>query len=97
MVISQEIKLADTTCSPARLVDEDGKCLAHVYLTEQGSRRRSPQSEEAARRLAACWNVCVGMSTEDVESWAAQNKRKRESLAADEAINCVATPKASTS
>lgn len=87
MIITQELALADTTHSPARVVDEDGNCLGHVYLTEYGSRRRTPQSEEAARRLVACWNVCVGMSTEDVESWAAENKRKRADLAADEAIN----------
>lgn len=87
MIISQELALGDTTRSPAKVIDEDGNCLGLVYLTEYGSRRRSPESEEAARRLVACWNACIGMSTEDVEAWATENKRKRDALAADEAIS----------
>lgn len=87
MPINEELNLVDLKRSPAHLQLEDGSVLALVYLTEMGSRRRTPQSEERARRLLACWNACVGMSTEDIESWAAENKRKRAALAADEAFN----------
>lgn len=86
MIHATEVRLVETERSPGRLVTEEGSCLALVYLTENGSRRRTPQSEEYARRLVACWNVCVGMSTEDIESWATENKRKRAGLSKDEAL-----------
>jgi hypothetical protein len=87
MTINEEVTLAGTTHSPAQLQFEDKSVLALVYLTDFNSRRRTPESEERARRLAACWNACVGMSTEDIESWATENKRKRAALEADEAFN----------
>ncbi|VWC80555.1 hypothetical protein BLA39750_01166 [Burkholderia lata] len=86
MIHATEVRLVETERSPGRLVTEEGSCLALVYLTEDGSRRRTPESEEYARRLVVCWNVCVGMSTEDIEAWAAENKRKRADLSKDEAL-----------
>jgi hypothetical protein len=87
MTINDELTLVGLDRSPAQLRFDDKSVLALVYLTDFGSRRRTAESEERARRLVACWNACVGMSTEDIESWAAENKRKRDALAADEAFN----------
>lgn len=84
-VSGQELCLGDKHRSPAKLFCGDD-VFAMVYLTDHHTRRRTTESEERARRLVACWNVCVGMSTEDVEAWAAENKRKRDALAADEAL-----------
>jgi len=52
MINQQEIKLAGTERSPARLVDEDGKCLALVYLTEEGAVGDLPR----VRRLRDDWS-----------------------------------------
>ncbi|MBB5546524.1 hypothetical protein [Paraburkholderia fungorum] len=86
MIHSKEIRLEGTQRSPARLVIDDGDCFALVYLTDQEKHRRTAETEERARRLVACWNACVGMSTVDVESWAAETKRKRAALETDEAL-----------
>lgn len=87
MIHNEELSLPNTNASPARLfTDADPVAMGLVYLTEGGSRRRSPQSEERARRLVACWNALIGMSTEDIETMAAEAKRKRQVLAADEAL-----------
>ena len=87
MIQNEELSLGSTDCSPAPIhTDADSAAMAHVYLNDRDSLRRSPQAEERARRLVACWNALIGVSTEDVESMAADARRKRESLAADEAL-----------
>lgn len=39
--------------SPARLLDSKGECLAHVYLTEERTRRRTPAHVANAHVIAA--------------------------------------------
>lgn len=96
-VHNEELVLASTHRSPARLcISDESSALAMVYLTDAQSKKRTPVSEERARRLVACWNALVGMSTEDIEAMALENKRKRQSLEADEAcadfIGCGPVP-----
>lgn len=87
LVQNEELSLHNMSRSPVRLfTDGDSTAMAMVYLTDGDSRRRSPAAEERARRLVACWNALIGVSTEDVEAMAAAAKTKRESLEADEAL-----------
>ena len=90
-VHEQRVQLVSTARSPAKLniVGDASSAFAVIYLTDTVTRKRTPESDERARRLAACWNALVGMSTEDVEAMAVENLRKREALAADEA--CLST------
>lgn len=84
-VHNEEACLSQTTRSPARLlVGEKKTTLAMVYLTDEETRKRTLASDERVRRLVACWNAMVGMSTEDIEFLATDNKRKRQALEADE-------------
>lgn len=53
-------------------------------VTNVDSMKERTDDADVARRLVACWNALAGMSTEDIEAMAAEAKRKRESLAADE-------------
>jgi hypothetical protein len=88
MIHNEKLSIGSEPVSPARLY-ADEQPIAMVYLTDGTTRKRTPASLERARRLVACWNACIGMSTEDVEAWAAETQAKRAALETDEAHNAL--------
>lgn len=55
------------------VVDEDGlgPMLADLCTTKAeafGHKRQYQMSRDLARRIAACWNICTGASTEELEA-----------------------------
>lgn len=50
---------------------EDGERIATCYRLFDGDRTKTPEvtGMENARRLAACWNACDGISTEVLEKY----------------------------
>jgi hypothetical protein len=84
MSIHNETARLANNRSPARLTVGADEVLAMVYMTDSTTSRRTPESEERARRLVACWNALVGLSTEDVEAMASENAAKRATLESDE-------------
>ena len=49
-------------CFVAQLFDSYGKSIASLDSTEDPA-----TATETARRLAACWNACIGLDTESLE------------------------------
>lgn len=88
MIHEEELSLANTHRTQCKINNsaDPGNAMALVWQNEPGQRKLDPLAQERARRLVAAWNALIGMSTEDIEAMAAEGKRKRESLAADEAL-----------
>lgn len=47
------------------MIDEDGNWWLALIMN---SRQATPTQVENLRRLAACWNACIGMPTDDLEN-----------------------------
>lgn len=82
---NEELELTEQSQGAAHVYCvEDGEVVDMIALTHKGMPTQAQAATERARRLIACWNALVGMSTEDIEAMAAKNKSQRLALEADE-------------